>query len=254
MAVARRLRADLLLLERGLAPSRERARALILAGEVLADDRPVTKAGELVAASATMRLRGEPMPFVSRGGLKLRHALDTFAIDPTGLVAVDVGASTGGFSDCLLQAGAARIYAIDVGHGQLAWKVASDARVVAIDRTNIRTMPPERVPEPCDLGVIDVSFISLRLVLARLPALLHPGAPVVALVKPQFEVGRGKVGKGGIVRDEAARAAALDAVKDAARAVGFEVLADTPSPITGADGNVEFLLHLRAPSASLPVR
>ncbi len=254
MAVARRLRADLLLLERGLAPSRERARALILAGEVLADDRPVTKAGELVAASATMRLRGEPMPFVSRGGLKLRHALDTFAIDPTGLVAVDVGASTGGFSDCLLQAGAARIYAIDVGHGQLAWKVASDARVVGIDRTNIRTMPPERVPEPCDLGVIDVSFISLRLVLARLPALLHPGAPVVALVKPQFEVGRGKVGKGGIVRDEAARAAALDAVKDAARAVGFEVLADTPSPITGADGNVEFLLHLRAPSASLPVR
>jgi 23S rRNA (cytidine1920-2'-O)/16S rRNA (cytidine1409-2'-O)-methyltransferase len=254
VATARRVRADLLLVERGLASSRERARALILAGAALADDRPVTKAGELVPTGAILRLRGDPMPFVSRGGVKLRHALDTFAIDPTDLVAVDVGASTGGFSDCLLQAGAARIYAIDVGHGQLAWKVASDARVVAIDRTNIRTMPPDRIPEPCDIGVVDVSFISLRLVLARLPALLRPGAPVVALVKPQFEVGRGNVGKGGIVRDEAARAAALESVKEVARAVGFAVLADTPSPITGADGNVEFLLHLRTPSASLPPR
>ncbi len=242
-----KVRADLALVDQGLAPSREKARALILAGEVLAGDRPVAKAGELVAADALLRLRGEPMPYVSRGGVKLAHALATFAVEPRDRVAVDVGASTGGFTDCLLQAGAARVYCIDVGHGQLAWKIASDPRVVVIDRMNIRHMPPERIPERCDLAVVDVSFISLRLVLAALPPLLKPAAPVVALVKPQFEVGRGKVGKGGIVRDEAARLAALADVAEAARGLGFAVLADTTSPITGGKGNVEFLLHLRAP-------
>jgi 23S rRNA (cytidine1920-2'-O)/16S rRNA (cytidine1409-2'-O)-methyltransferase len=242
-----RLRADLALVEQGLAPSREKARALILAGEVLVGDRPVAKAGDLVDAAAALRLRSEPMPYVSRGGLKLAHALATFAIDPRGLVAVDVGASTGGFTDCLLQAGAARVYCIDVGHGQLDWKIASDPRVVAIDRTNIRHMPPDRVPERCGLAVVDVSFISLRLVLPALPALVLPRAPVVTLVKPQFEVGRERIGKGGIVRDEPARLEALAEVAAAARALGFQVRGETTSPITGGKGNVEYLLHLEAP-------
>jgi 23S rRNA (cytidine1920-2'-O)/16S rRNA (cytidine1409-2'-O)-methyltransferase len=242
-----RMRADLAVVEQGLAPSRERARALILAGEVLAGDRPVQKAGELVAPDAALRLRSEPMPFVSRGGLKLAHALTTFAIDVGGVTALDVGASTGGFTDCLLQRGAARVYCVDVGHGQLDWKIASDPRVVAIDRANIRHLARERIPERCDLAVVDVSFISLRLVLPVLPPFLVPGAPLVTLVKPQFEVGRGNVGKGGIVRDEAARAAAVAAVAAAATELGFAVLGQTTSPITGGKGNVEFLLHLRAP-------
>ena len=242
-----RVRADLALVEQGLAPSRERARALILAGEVLDGDRPVQKAGELVAAGAPLRLRSEPMPYVSRGGLKLAHALDTFALDVAGVVALDVGASTGGFTDCLLQRGAARVYCVDVGHGQLDWKVASDPRVVAIDKANIRHLEPARIPERCGLAVVDVSFISLKLVLPALPPFLTAGAPLVTLVKPQFEVGRGHVGKGGIVRDEAARAQAVVAVAEAARGLGFAVLGQTTSPITGGKGNVEFLLHLRAP-------
>jgi 23S rRNA (cytidine1920-2'-O)/16S rRNA (cytidine1409-2'-O)-methyltransferase len=240
-----RVRADLALVEQGLAPTREKARALILAGQVLDGDRPVDKAGDLVGAKAALRLRGEPMPYVSRGGIKLAHALVTFDLDVKDLVAVDVGASTGGFTDCLLQRGARRVYCIDVGHGQLDWKLVSDARVVVIDRTNIRLMPPERIPERCAFAVVDVSFISLRLVLPLLPALLSPSAPVVALVKPQFEVGRAKVGKGGIVRDEADRLRALDEVKAAARGLGYEVLGETTSPITGGKGNVEYLLHLR---------
>ena len=242
---AGRVRADLALVEQGLAPTREKARALILAGQVLDGDRPVDKAGDLVGAQAVLRLRGEPMPYVSRGGLKLAHALSTFGLQVKDLVAIDVGASTGGFTDCLLQRGARRVYCIDVGHGQLDWKIASDPRVVVVDRTNIRLMPPSRIPEPCALAVVDVSFISLRLVLPVLPALLHPGAPVVTLVKPQFEVGRAKVGKGGIVRDEADRQHALDQVKTVARDLGYEVLGETTSPITGGKGNVEFLLHLR---------
>jgi len=246
-----RTRADLALVEQGLAQSRERARALILAGEVLDGDRPVEKAGELVSADAQLRLRNAPMPFVSRGGLKLAHALATFAIDVRGMVALDVGASTGGFTDCLLQAGAARVYCVDVGRGQLAWKVASDPRVVVIDRTNIRHFLPGQIPELVDVTVVDVSFISLKLVLPVLPALCRPGAPVVTLVKPQFEVGRGLIGKGGIVRDEGARADALVAVAEAARALGFQVMGDTVSPITGGKGNIEFLLHLRAAPASV---
>jgi 23S rRNA (cytidine1920-2'-O)/16S rRNA (cytidine1409-2'-O)-methyltransferase len=245
--MAKRQRADLALVEQGLAPSREKARALILAGEVLAGDRPIVKAGDLVDAGAELRLRSVPMPYVSRGGVKLAHALDTFAIDVSGLVALDVGASTGGFTDCLLQRGAARVYCADVGHGQLAWKVASDPRVRALDGVNMRLAPPDLLPEPADIVVIDVSFISLRLVLPALPPLARPGAPVVALVKPQFEVGRADVGKGGIVRDDAARARALAEVRAAAAALGYDVGADTVSPITGGKGNVEFLLSLRTP-------
>jgi 23S rRNA (cytidine1920-2'-O)/16S rRNA (cytidine1409-2'-O)-methyltransferase len=243
-----RVRADLALVEQGLAPSRERARALILAGEVLEGDRPVGKAGELVAAGATLRLRSEPMPYVSRGGLKLAHALTTFAVPVAGRVAVDVGASTGGFTDVLLQAGVARVYCVDVGHGQLAWKVASDPRVVVLDRTNVRHL--QSLPERCNLAVVDVSFISLTLVLPALAPLLEPGSPVVTLVKPQFEVGRQRVGKGGIVRDEAARADAVATVSATARKLGYLVAGQTTSPITGGKGNVEFLLHLVSASAS----
>jgi 23S rRNA (cytidine1920-2'-O)/16S rRNA (cytidine1409-2'-O)-methyltransferase len=242
-----KMRADLAVVEQGLAGSRERARALILAGEVLEGDRPVKKAGELVGAGAVLRLRSEPMPYVSRGGVKLAHALEVFGVDPRGLVALDVGASTGGFTDCLLQRGAARVYCVDVGHGQLDWKVASDPRVVAIDRANIRHLEPARIPETCALAVVDVSFISLRLVLPALPPFLTRGAPLITLVKPQFEVGKGNVGKGGIVRDEAARAGAVAAVAQSARELGYAVVGETTSPITGGKGNVEFLLHLRAP-------
>jgi 23S rRNA (cytidine1920-2'-O)/16S rRNA (cytidine1409-2'-O)-methyltransferase len=244
-----KLRADVAVFEQGLAPSREKAQALILAGQILCGDRPVTKAGETLPAGAALRLRGEPMPYVSRGGLKLAHAITTFGVDVSGAVAVDIGASTGGFTDCLLQRGAARVYCIDVGHGQLDWKIASDPRVVVIDRTNIRHMSPDRIPERCTLAVIDVSFISLRLVLPTVPALLVPGAPVLALVKPQFEVGRERIGKGGIVRDDADRRWALDEVRSVAAGLGFEVLGETTSPITGGKGNVEFLLHLRLPSS-----
>ena len=243
-----RLRADLALVAQGLAPSRERARALILAGEVLAGDRPIEKAGDLVDAAAELRLRSAPMPYVSRGGIKLAHALDVFGVDPRGLVALDVGASTGGFTDCLLQRGAVRVHCVDVGHGQLDWKIASDARVRVHDRVNIRTAEPGLVGERVDLVVIDVSFISLRLVLPALPPLARPGASVVALVKPQFEVGRAHVGKGGIVRDDAARARSLVDVRVAAEAFGFAALGDTTSPITGGKGNIEYLLHLRAPN------
>jgi 23S rRNA (cytidine1920-2'-O)/16S rRNA (cytidine1409-2'-O)-methyltransferase len=242
-----RVRADLALVDHGLAPSREKARALILAGEVLDGDRPVSKAGELVRADAPLRLRSLPMPDGSRGGLKLAHALAHFALDVQGRVAMDVGASTGGFTDCLLQAGAARVHALDVGHGQLHWKLVSDPRVVVRDRINVRHLRPDDLPERCDLAVIDVSFISLRLVLPALPPLLSPRSPVVALVKPQFEVGPARVGKGGIVRDPQARAEALAEVSAAAAALGYEVCGQTESPITGAKGNVEFLLLLRTP-------
>lgn len=237
------------LVEQGVAPSREKARALILAGEVLAGDRPIAKAGDLVAVDTPLRLRSKPMPYVSRGGLKLAHGLERFGINPTGWVVLDVGASTGGFTDCVLQAGAARVYATDVGYGQLDPKVAGDSRVVVIDRTNMRHAPADLLPEKVDLIVIDVSFISLRLVLPALGRFAKPGAHVVALVKPQFEVGRDKIGKGGIVRDEAARAVAVDSVAAAARELGFDLVGRTESPITGAKGNVEFLVHLRAPAA-----
>jgi len=254
----KKVRADLALVGRGIAPSREKARALILAGEVLAGDRPVEKAGDLVDDATELRLRTAPAPYVSRGGIKLAHALDAFAVDPRGAVAVDVGASTGGFTDCLLQRGAARVYCVDVGKGQLDWKIASDARVRVLDRVNIRLAPPDLLPERADLAVVDVSFISLRLVLPSLVALVKPGAPVIALVKPQFEVGREAVGKGGIVREDAERARALEEVRAAAVALGYAAVADTVSPIRGggggaasdadAKGNVELLLYLRAPA------
>src|SRR5688500_16421446 len=204
-----RQRLDQLLVARGLAPSRERARALILAGKVLVAGQPATKAGAPVADDAEVALREEDHPYVSRGALKLVKGLDAFGIDPAGAACLDIGASTGGFTDVLLRRGAAKVYAIDVGYGQLAWSLRQDPRVVVLERENVRAIDLEKVPEPCELAVIDVSFISLLLVLPRVTELLRApgGKPIVALIKPQFEAGREHVGKGGVVRDPEARAA-----------------------------------------------
>jgi len=242
-------RLDKLVVDRGLAATRARAQSLILAGKVTVGGEVVTKAGQQVAEDAAVALREEDHPYVSRGALKLEKGLDAFAIDPTGLVALDVGASTGGFTDLLLRRGAARVYAIDVGYGQLAWPLRQDPRVVVLERHNVRAMDLALVPEPADLAVIDVSFISLTLVLPRIVELLRPpaGKPIVALVKPQFEVGRELVGKGGVVRDEESRRGAIDKVSTWARERGFVVGDAVESPITGPAGNVEYLLLLRSP-------
>lgn len=237
-------RADRLLVERGLVSSRERARALIMAGEVIIGDHMVDKPGQLVDVSLEIRIK-EDIPFVSRGGLKLQKALDHFAIDVNGLVAIDVGASTGGFTDCLLQRGAARVFAVDVGYGQLAWKLRQDERVVSLEKTNIRYLEPDLLPELPDIAVIDASFISLDKVLPNTLRLVKPHGLVVALIKPQFEVGRGEVGKGGVVRDPEKHAAVIESVCVLAESLQLEVLGVTESPITGPKGNREFLLSLR---------
>ncbi|GAB6063317.1 TlyA family RNA methyltransferase [Deferrisoma palaeochoriense] len=250
-----RVRIDELLVQRGLAPSRQKAQALVLAGLVVVGDRRIEKPGQRVDPGAEVRLKGEYCPYVSRGGLKLEAGLRAFGLDPAGWVCADVGASTGGFTDCLLQHGARRVYAIDVGYGQLAWTLRQDPRVVALERQNIRTLPADAVPESVDLVVVDVSFISLRLVLPRAWELLRPGGRVVALVKPQFEVGREHVGKGGVVRDPERRREALEAVLGVAREIGFEVAGTAESPVPGAKkGNVEFLAHLVRPEPQDPTR
>jgi 23S rRNA (cytidine1920-2'-O)/16S rRNA (cytidine1409-2'-O)-methyltransferase len=244
-----RERLDKLLVDRGLAQSRERARALVMSGVVLVRGQPESKPGTLVDSDAEIALRAQDHPYVSRGALKLIKGLDELGIDPAGKVALDIGASTGGFTDVLLRRGAARVYAIDVGYGQLAWSLRQDPRVVVLERQNARTIDLGLVPEPCDLAVVDVSFISLELVLPRVVELLRPpaGKPVVALVKPQFEVGRELVGKGGVVRDEAARRGAVDKIRAWARAHGWQAERDVESPITGPAGNIEYLLLLHAP-------
>lgn len=240
-----KVRVDLALVERGLAPSRERAQRLVLAGLVDVDGRRVDKVGTRIAADAEIRVRGTDVPFVSRGGLKLDHAMREFAVEAAGRTAMDVGASTGGFTDCLLQRGATRVYAVDVGYGQLDYKLRSDARVVVMERENFRHLERARVPEEIDLVVGDLSFISLRLVLPKIREFLRPGGDAVLLVKPQFEVGKGKVGRGGVVRDDALRQEALREVEEAARQEAFEVRGHVRSPIEGAKGNVEYLVHLR---------
>jgi 23S rRNA (cytidine1920-2'-O)/16S rRNA (cytidine1409-2'-O)-methyltransferase len=242
-------RLDQLLVARGLAPSRERARALILAGKVTVGGQVVTKAGAQVADGVEVALREEDHPYVSRGALKLEKGLDAFGIDPAGAIALDIGASTGGFTDLLLRRGAARVYAIDVGYGQLAWALRQDPRVVVLERVNVRSIDPARIAGPCDLAVIDVSFISLTLVLPKVSELLGPpgGKPIVALVKPQFEAGREHVGKGGVVRDPDARLAAVEKVRSWATAAGFTASEAVQSPITGPAGNVEYLVCLRTP-------
>jgi 23S rRNA (cytidine1920-2'-O)/16S rRNA (cytidine1409-2'-O)-methyltransferase len=240
-----RSRLDQLVLDRGLAPTRERARALILAGQVLVGGRPVTKAGTAVDAAAEIRLAAPDHPYVGRGGLKLAHALDVFHIAVEGRECLDIGASTGGFTDVMLQRGARRVVALDVGHGQIDWKLRNDARVLVIEGFNARQLTPADLPGPVDLVTIDVSFISLRQILPVVPPLLNAGADVVALVKPQFEAGRAEVRKG-VIHDDAVRARVLDEVTAAGAEVGLTPRGSTPSPITGQKGNVEFLLHFRA--------
>jgi 23S rRNA (cytidine1920-2'-O)/16S rRNA (cytidine1409-2'-O)-methyltransferase len=237
-------RLDKLLVDRGLAGSRERARALILAGLVVVGDHAVDKAGVKVDTDLPLRVKGDDIPFVSRGGVKLAHALDVFAVKVAGRTAIDVGASTGGFTDCLLQRGAAKVYAVDVGYGQLAWKLREDPRVICMERTNIRQLTPGALGERPDLAVIDASFISLDKVLPPTLALLAPSAEVVALIKPQFEVGKGQVGKGGVVRDPDQHARVIEEVRREALALGCAVLGVTDSPLLGQKGNREFLIHL----------
>jgi len=234
-------RLDVLLVRRGLAGSRSRAQQLIMAGEVSVNGRPVTKAGTRVPVDAHVSVR-RPLPYVSRGGLKLAAALERFGVDPAGRVAADVGASTGGFTDVLLTRGAVRVYAIDVGYGQLAWKLRQDPRVVVMERTNARHL--EALPEPVDLVTVDASFISLRLLLPAVRKWLRPEGEVIALVKPQFEAGREEVGRGGVVRDPAVHRRVLRELVAWARARAWRVLGLTASPLRGPAGNVEFFLWL----------
>ena len=242
---ARKTRLDVALVERGLAVSRERARALIMAGRVSVNGQVVSKAGAAIAEDAGLEIATPDHPYVSRGGVKLAHALEEFGVDPSGKRALDVGASTGGFTDVLLQRGAANVIALDVGHGQLHWRLRNDPRVDVHEGVNARALTPADVPHPVELVTIDVSFISLAHILPALPPFLAPGADVVALVKPQFEAGRDEVGKHGLVTDPAVHDAVLMRVTVEARAAGFERMAMTPSALTGATGNQEFFLHLR---------
>ena len=241
------------MVDRGLAPSRERAQALILAGVVRVDDRPGHKPGALVPADAAVALIAPDHPFVGRGGVKLEGALAALGVDAAGRTVLDIGSSTGGFTDCLLKRGARRVYALDVGRGLLDWSLRHDPRVVVMEGRNARYLSPGDLPERADLAVIDVSFISLRLILPPLPAILAPGADVVALVKPQFEVGKGETGRGGIVRDPGKHLKALSSVTASAASSGFALRDACASPILGAEGNREFFLRLSSDaSGALP--
>ena len=237
-----RSRLDRLLVARGLAPTREKAQALILAGAVSVDGRRVDKAGAAVGDTADVVVAGPPHPYVSRGGVKLAAALDAFGLDPAGLVCLDVGASTGGFTDCLLQRGAAKVYAVDVGYGQLDAKLRADPRVILREKVNARSLSRTDMPEPVDLAAIDVSFISTRLVLPAVVPLVAPKGSVVVLVKPQFEAGRTEVGKGGIVRSADVRHRVVLEIAEFGRGLDLDVIGSIPSPIRGAHGNEEILL------------
>jgi 23S rRNA (cytidine1920-2'-O)/16S rRNA (cytidine1409-2'-O)-methyltransferase len=242
-------RLDAVLVDRGLVGSRERARAMILAGQVRVNGQPVTKAGAAVGPDADVTIDSPDHPYVGRGGIKLAHALDTFGIGVEGRIVLDIGASTGGFTDALLQRGAQRVVALDVGHGQLDWKIRSDARVIVLERVNARTLTPAQLPDDTrrfDIVTIDVSFISLRQILPVVPPLLLPFADVVTLIKPQFEAGRDEVGKGGIVRDPLVQERVIRDVTDAADRIGLARMALVESPITGMEGNREFLMHFRS--------
>ena len=246
----RKQRLDVLVVERGLAKSRTKAQALILAGQVVVDDQRVDKPGTLISETAELRLKGEVLPYVSRGGLKLKGAIDAFGIDVRGKVCADVGASTGGFTDCLLQEGAARVHAIDVGYGQLHEKLRHDPRVISRERVNARYLTEAELPEPVDVLVIDVSFISLKQVLPAALERLAPGGLLIALVKPQFEAGREQIGKGGVVRDPEARAQAIAGVRAFVEERGLSILGLTDSPIAGPAGNLEALLIARKDAAA----
>jgi 23S rRNA (cytidine1920-2'-O)/16S rRNA (cytidine1409-2'-O)-methyltransferase len=243
---AMKQRLDQLLVDRGLAASRAKAQALILAGQVFSGERRLDKPGQAVPAATELEVRAPGIPYVSRGGIKLAHGLDRFGIDPAGMVALDVGASTGGFTDVLLRRDVRKVYAVDVGHGQLDWRLRNDPRVVVLERTNARHLTREHVPEPVDLVVCDVSFISLELALPPALALAAVGAALIALIKPQFEVGKAQVGKGGVVRDPALHAAVCERIaRWLADQQHWQVLGMTESPITGPKGNREFLIAAR---------
>jgi len=240
-----RKRLDQLLVERGLAESRTRAQALVLAGLVYSGEKRLDKPGTGMAEDIAIEVRGQPHPWVSRGGVKLAHGLNHFALDPAGAVAIDVGASTGGFTDVLLSRGAAKVHAVDVGHGQLAWKLRNDPRVIVQERTNARHLTAVEIPDPVDLVVCDASFIGLETVLPAAMALAKPGAALVALIKPQFEVGPARVGKGGVVRDPALHEEVCARIAAWLPTQGWTVLGIEPSPILGPEGNREFLIGAR---------
>jgi 23S rRNA (cytidine1920-2'-O)/16S rRNA (cytidine1409-2'-O)-methyltransferase len=238
-------RLDVLLFEKGLAESRQKAQTLVMSGLVFVDGKRETKSGAQLTADAVIEVKSSGVGFVSRGGLKLQKALDVFGVDPKGLVALDSGASTGGFTDCLLKRGASKVYAIDVGYGQLDWKLRQDPRVVCMERTNLRYVTRKEIPESVDLATLDLSFISLRLVLPAVRALLGETGQVCCLIKPQFEAGRENVGKKGVVRDPEIHRAVLEHFLEDAKACGFFVQALSFSPVRGPEGNIEFLGHLR---------
>jgi len=240
-----RERLDVAMVRRGLADSRERAQALILAGVVSVAGERVLRAAHTIQPQSQIDLAGHDHPYVGRGGLKLEAALDTFGIDPSGMMTLDVGASTGGFTDCLLQRGAAKVYAVDVGYGQLAWRLRQDPRVVVIERCNARYLERSQVPDPIALATIDVSFISLTMILPAVRACLASDGEVVALLKPQFEVGKGQVGRGGIVRDERLRRETVEKVRRAVESQRWAWRGEMPSPITGQKGNIEYVTRLR---------
>lgn len=236
-------RLDRLLVERNLVSSRERAKALIMEGRVFVDGKVIVKAGTLIRDDALIKIKDFDIPYVSRGGLKLEAAFKHFNIDVKGKIAMDVGASTGGFTDCLLQHGVARVYCIDVGYGQLAWKLRSDERVYILERTNIRYLPKEKIPELVDIATIDVSFISLRKVIPRVLDFLKDDGEIIALIKPQFEVGKGEVDKGGIIKKEEKRLKAVEEVKKFIDSLGLKIKGLMQSPITGGKGNIEYLIY-----------
>src|SRR5208337_2205540 len=241
-------RLDNIIVDRGLASSRERARALIMEGKVFVSGAPVTKAGTMIAPESPVEVSGGEIPYVSRGGLKLEAALKYFNISASGKIAMDVGASTGGFTDCLLQHGAAKVYCIDVGYGQLAWKLRQDPRIVILERANIRYLEKEKIPDSVELAVIDVSFISLVKVVPRVLEFIIPGGEVIALIKPQFEVGKGEVDKGGVIKDPSKRERAVSRVKEALQSLGPRIIGVMQSPITGQKGNIEYLIYMTSPA------
>jgi 23S rRNA (cytidine1920-2'-O)/16S rRNA (cytidine1409-2'-O)-methyltransferase len=256
--MARKERIDKLLCEHKGIQSRERAKTLVMEGRVIVDGHVVDKPGTNVEVTAQIEIRGEELPYVSRGGKKLEGGLDAFGIDPQGMVVMDVGASTGGFTDCVLQRGATKVYAVDVGYGQLAWKLQGDPRVVNLERRNVRYLKPEDVGEEIDLILIDTSFISVEKFLSHLLHFLKRGGAILSLIKPQFEVGRGQVGKGGVVRDAGLHQQVIKRITEFSKALGLNVLGVSESPLLGPKGNREFFIYLRKedestePEAALP--
>ena len=237
-------RLDVLLVQRGLAPSIEKAKTMIMEGNVFVDQQREDKAGSFFDVEAKIEVRGNTLRYVSRGGLKLEKAMEAFGLDLSGCVCMDIGASTGGFTDCMLQNGAAKVYAVDVGYGQFAWKLRQDPRVVCMEKTNIRYVTPDQIGEPLDFASVDVSFISLTKVLEPAKALLREGAQMVCLIKPQFEAGKDKVGKKGVVREQSTHREVIEKVIAYARGLGFRVLHLDYSPVKGPEGNIEYLVHL----------